>query len=150
MGITVFQLSLTHDKLRGFSIIDDIVPIIGIKRGSEAPTSKIFTLFHELGHILLNEGGVCDLTEMTNIEIEKWCNAFAAEVLVPNSELMQMGVVIERKQQGQKIWSKNDLITLGNYFHVGPLSILRSLLVNKLTTEKFYNEKHLAWNKPQF
>jgi Zn-dependent peptidase ImmA (M78 family) len=150
MGIVVFQLSLTQDKLRGFSIIDEVIPIIGIKRGGEASTAKIFTLFHELGHILLNEGGLCDLTEMSNIEIEKWCNAFAAEVLIPTSELLQMPIVVEQKQRGEKIWSKSGLITLGNYFHVGPLAILRSLLENKLTTSVFYKAKHQAWNKPQF
>ena len=54
LGIAVFQLSLTQDNLRGLSIVDDIIPIIGIKRGQEAAHSKTFTLFHELGHIILN------------------------------------------------------------------------------------------------
>lgn len=150
LGITVFQLSLTQDNLRGFSITDDSVPIIGIKRGGEAPSSKIFTLFHEFGHILLNEGGLCDLNEMNNIEIEKWCNAFAAEILIPTSDLLQMETVIDYINKGEKIWSKIDLVKVGNYFHVGPLSILRSLLENNLTTSNFYKEKHKAWNKPQF
>lgn len=150
LGITVFQLTLTQDKLRGFSIVDDIIPIIGIKRGGESPTSKIFTLFHELGHILLNEGGLCDLNQMSNIEIEKWCNAFAAEVLIPTSELIQMKTVLLYKNRGEKIWAKKDLIQLGSHFHVGPLAILRSLLENNLTTSKFYKEKHEKWNKPQF
>ncbi|MBV6462564.1 MAG: hypothetical protein HJHJAOHD_02740 [Flavobacteriales bacterium] len=150
LGVAIFQLSLTQDKLRGFSIVDDVMPIIGIKRGGEQATAKIFTLFHELGHILLNEGGLCDLSEKTNIEIEKWCNAFSAEVLIPTSELLKMEVVLEQKHSNNKIWAKKDLVELGNYFHVGPLAILRSLLENKLTTPVFYKEKHQAWNKPQF
>ena len=150
MGIAVFQLSMTQDKLRGFSIVDETIPVIGIKRGGESPTGKIFTLFHELGHIFLNEGGLCDLSESTNFEIEKWCNAFSAEVLIPTSELLKMEVVLNQKQLGQKAWAKSDLITLGNHFHVGPLAILRSLLGNNLTTPDFYKEKHQAWNKPQF
>lgn len=150
LGVAIFQLSLTQDKLRGFSIVDDAMPIIGIKRGGEQPTAKIFTLFHELGHILLNEGGLCDLSEKTSIEIEKWCNAFAAEVLIPTDKLLQMGVVLEQKHTNNKIWAKKDLVELGNYFHVGPLAILRSLLENGLTTPVFYREKHQAWNKPQF
>ncbi|MCO5258046.1 MAG: ImmA/IrrE family metallo-endopeptidase, partial [Lentimicrobium sp.] len=150
IGIAVFQLSLTQDNLRGFSITDDVIPIIAIKRGGESPTAKIFSLFHELGHILLNDGGLCDLAEQTNIEIEKWCNAFAAEVLIPTNELLQMQTVIEKIQRGEKIWTKNDLILLGNYFHVGPLAILRSLLEKGLTTSAYYNEKHQSWNKPQF
>ncbi len=150
LGVAVFQLSLTQDKLRGFSITDDTIPIIGIKRGGEQAHSKTFTLFHELGHILLNEGGLCDLSEKTNIQIEKWCNAFAAEVLIPTSEFLQMEKVIEQKRSGNKIWAKKDLVELANYFHVGPLAILRALLENKLTTSAFYKEKHQAWNKPSF
>jgi len=150
LGVVVFQLSLTQDKLRGFSITNEIVPIIGIKGGGEQPTAKIFTLFHEVGHILLNEGGLCDLSEKTNFQIEKWCNAFAAEMLIPTANLLQMSVVLEKARTGEKIWAKTDLIEIGNYFHVGPLAILRSLLENNLTTSAFYNERHQAWNKPTF
>lgn len=150
LGVAVFQLSLTQDNVRGFAIVDDIIPIIGIKRGGEAPQSKIFTLFHELGHILLNEGAISDLSLNPAWELEKWCNAFAAEILVPTSELLQMRILQEYQKQGQKIWAKKDLVELANHFHVGPLAILRSLLENKLTTKSFYNEKHEKWNKPQF
>jgi Zn-dependent peptidase ImmA (M78 family) len=150
LGVSIFQLSLTQDKLRGFSIIDDIIPIIGIKRGGETTTSKIFTLFHELGHLLLNNDGLCDLTDFTIHEIEKWCNAFAAEILIPTSELLQMQIVKEHKKNNNLEWKLKELISLGNHFHVGPLSILRSLLENKLTSDSLYQEKHLLWNRPQF
>jgi Zn-dependent peptidase ImmA (M78 family) len=149
LGVAVFQLSL-QDHLRGFSMVDEIVPIIGIKRGGEQPAAKIFTLFHELGHVLLNDGGLCDLSENTNQQIEKWCNAFSAEMLIPTSELLQMNIVIEQQSRGEKIWAKKDLIELANHFHVGPLTILRSLLENKLTTLAYYKDRHQAWNKPSF
>lgn len=150
LGVAVFQLSLTQDNVRGFAIVDDIIPIIGIKRGGEPPHSKIFTLFHELGHILLNEGAISDLSLNPTWELEKWCNAFAAEALVPTTELLQMRILQEYQKQGQKIWAKKDLVDLASHFHVGPLAILRSLLENGLTTKDFYKEKHEKWNKPQF
>lgn len=150
LGIAVFQLSLTQDNLRGLSIVDDIIPIIGIKRGQEPTHSKTFTLFHELGHIILNQGGLCDLSLNTDIEIEKWCNSFSSGILIPSEELLQSEIVNIQKISGNKVWNKMDLIKLGNIFHVGPLAVLRSLLENKLTTAAFYNERHLAWNKPQF
>jgi Zn-dependent peptidase ImmA (M78 family) len=150
LGISIFQLSLNQDGLRGFSLTDENIPIIGIKRGNESPTAKTFTLFHELGHLLLNEGGLCDLSEQSNVGIEKWCNAFAAEILIPTNELLHMQIVSEYIDRGEKNWTKSDLVSLGNYFHVGPLAILRSLLENNLTTVTFYKEKHQAWNKPQF
>ena len=150
LGVAVFQLSLKQDNVRGFAIVDDIIPIIGIIRGGEPPHSKIFTLFHELGHILLNEGAITDLSLNPAWELEKWCNAFAAEVLVPTSELLHMRILQEYQAKGQKIWAKKDLVGLANHFHVGPLAILRSLLENGLTTKAFYKEKHEKWNKPQF
>lgn len=150
LGIAVFQLSLTQDNVRGFAIVDDIIPIIGIKRGGEQAHSKTFTLFHELGHIILNEGAITDLSLNPIWELEKWCNAFAAEVLVPTSELLQMQIVQDYQKKGQKIWAKKDLVDLADNFHVGPLAILRSLLENGLTTKDFYKEKHGKWNKPQF
>jgi Zn-dependent peptidase ImmA (M78 family) len=150
LGVAVFQLSLTQDNLRGFSIVDEAVPIIGIKRGGEPATAKIFTLFHELGHIILNEGGLCDLSESTTQQVEKWCNSFAAEILIPATELLKLDIVADHRARNEKVWSKNDLITIGNYFHAGPLAILRSLLENNLTTQAYYKEKHGAWNKPSF
>lgn len=150
LGVAVFQLNLTQDNVRGFAIVDDIIPIIGIKRGGEPPHSKIFTLFHEFGHILLNEGAISDLSLNPKWELEKWCNTFAAEILMPTSELLQMRIIHEYQKQNQKIWAKKDLLELANHFHVGPLAILRSLLENGLTTKAFYNEKHEKWNKPQF
>ncbi|NTW48839.1 MAG: ImmA/IrrE family metallo-endopeptidase [Chlorobiales bacterium] len=151
LGVAVFQLSLTQDNLRGFSIVDEQVPIIVIKKGGEQTTSKIFTLFHELGHLLLNEGGICDITFDTGAQkIEMWCNAFAAELLIPSKELLGMKLVKERKATKEKEWPKKELIELANYFHVGPLAILRCLLEHNLTTPAFYKEKHAAWNKPSF
>lgn len=150
IGVTVFQLSLTQDRLRGFSIVDDVIPIIGIKRGGEPTTAKIFTLFHELGHIILNDGGLCDLFEKPTQQIEKWCNAFSAEMLIPESQLLRMDIVKSKRINEEKEWAKKELLELANYFHVGPLAILRSLLENDLTTQSFYEEKHQLWNKPSF
>jgi Zn-dependent peptidase ImmA (M78 family) len=150
MGIAVFQLSLNQDNLRGFSLVDEPLPVIVIKRGEQA-SSKVFTLFHELGHILLRDGGLCDIRYGANEQgIEKWCNAFAAEVLVPAHELMKMEIVQEYAGKNQKIWEKKDLILLSNHFHVGLLTILRRLLDNGRTTSDFYQDKHEKWNKPGF
>lgn len=151
LGIAIFQIPLTKDNLRGFSIIDEQLPIIVIKRGSEQATAKIFTLFHEIGHILLNEGGICDIKFHNEQQsIEKWCNAFAGEILVPEDELLTNPIVKKYSRSDQKEWSKNDLIKIGSFFNVGLLVILRRLLDHELTSKEFYEEKHNMWNKPQF
>ncbi|MEX2235810.1 MAG: XRE family transcriptional regulator [Cyclobacteriaceae bacterium] len=149
-GIAVFQISLTQDKLRGFSITDDILPIIVVKKGGELISTKIFTLFHELGHIILNIGGLCDITLSVDApKIEKWCNSFAAELLVPSTELLA-NAIVRNKDKHDPYWQKKDLEEIGKDFHVGPLVILRRLLAHHLTTSKVYGEKHITWNKPAF
>jgi len=151
IGIAIFQISLTQDNLRGFSLVDESMPVIVLKRGGEPSTAKNFTLFHELGHILLNEGGLCDIAFTPDSqEIEKWCNAFAAEILVPSFELLALENVIEHKRNNVFTWQNKELVEIGNSFHVGPLVILRMLLENKLTTSDFYKKRHLTWNKPTF
>lgn len=150
LGAFVFQLPLNKDKLRGFSITDEEIPIIVIKRGNEPVTAKIFTLFHEVGHLLLNESGMCDITFGDRQQVEKWCNAFASEILVPSDELLSNNIVMSYINRKEKVWQKSDLIKIGKVFFVGPLVILRKLYEHNLTTQKFYKEKLEMWNKPTF
>jgi len=150
LGVAVFQLPLTKDNLRGFSINDEEVPIVVIKRGGELTTAKIFTLFHEAGHLLLNESGICDVGLNNQQQIEKWCNTFAAEILVPSDELLKNKIVKSNINKGIKEWTSKDLTEIGNSFFVGRLVILRKLYDLELTTKKYYEEKLNSWNKPSF
>jgi len=150
LGIAVFQLSLTKDDLRGFSLIDEKIPVIVIKRGDQS-TGKIFTLFHELGHLVLTDSGMCNISyDLNSQQIEKWCNAFAGEMLIPSEKLLTNKRVLFHIQHNKREWTKRDLIEIGSMFHVGPLALLRSLLENNLTNPSFYDEKHQKWNKPTF
>jgi Zn-dependent peptidase ImmA (M78 family) len=122
-----------------------------IKGASEPSSAKIFTLFHELGHIILNDGGICDITfDNKAHQIEMWCNSLASELLVPAEHLLKMEIVRKYASNNIKTWVKKDLVELANYFHIGPLAMLRCLLKNNLTSSDFYKEKHEIWNKPSF
>jgi Zn-dependent peptidase ImmA (M78 family)/transcriptional regulator with XRE-family HTH domain len=146
-GILVFQMSLPQDGVRGFSLTDESVPVIVIKRGSERPAAKIFTLFHELGHVLLHDGGICNLKEYGAAgKIEKWCNQFAASILVPAYELLGEEIVKEHRRDNNPFWQLNILTGLGIKRHVGPEVILRVLYNAGLTTKQFYEEKHEKWS----
>ena len=68
----------------------------------------------------------------------------------PLLDLLSNHIVQKHRFEENKIWAKKDLIELSNYFHVGPLAILRSLLTHNLTTSKYYNDRHQVWNKPTF
>jgi len=90
-NITVLQLNMPVEDARGFSLTD-IEPFVIVVNESDAPNAKLFTLFHEYGHILLNESAVCNMDSgdigNTRIKrIEYWCNRFAGAFLAPEDFL---------------------------------------------------------------
>lgn len=58
-GIFVFQIIMPKDEIRGFSLIRENYPPAIIINSKDSPNGRIFTLFHEYGHFLLNKSGVC-------------------------------------------------------------------------------------------
>lgn len=89
-GVFSFQLQLEGD--RAFCILDNEFPLI-IVNSSDSVYSKIFSLFHELTHILLETDDVFKEVEpdyYSNDPIEMFCNKVASEILVPTDEFIKM------------------------------------------------------------
>lgn len=84
-GVLVFQMSgIALDECRGFSIYEDEHAIIVIN-GADTVEARIFSLFHELGHLILRSGGICTLYTPSNVE--RQCNRFAGAFLIPEQFL---------------------------------------------------------------
>lgn len=82
---------LDPDEFRGFVLPDDYAPMVFLN-GADAKSAQIFTLAHELAHLLVGEPGLFDLPRFradSNSQTEVFCNAVAAEFLVPRIELQQ-------------------------------------------------------------
>jgi Zn-dependent peptidase ImmA (M78 family) len=97
-GILVFKNGVvgqnTHRPLdvaefRGFAIADNLAPVIFIN-GADAPAAWVFTLAHELAHIWLGDSGVSDAAPNAENATERYCNAVAAEFLVPAKSFMNL------------------------------------------------------------
>lgn len=137
LGVLVFSASLIDLKvMRGFSIDKNPLPII-VLNSKDHHKARIFTLFHELIHLLLHSGGICDLGEQNKIEI--FCNAVAGEVLVPTDWLQSLPIV--QQHQGKSEWINDDVYNLAERFGVSREVILRRLLAIDKTTEYFYKQK---------
>jgi Zn-dependent peptidase ImmA (M78 family) len=85
--------TLNPREFRGFAIPDPFAPLIFIN-GADSKAGQIFTLAHELAHVWLGKGGISNSsaddfpeTIPPDRDIERLCNAVAAELLVPIADL---------------------------------------------------------------
>lgn len=140
IGVLVCQFSgVDVQEVRGFSIDERPLPVVAMN-GRDSPRGRIFTLLHELSHVVLQRGGLCDLhdDQITDSDIEPLCNWIAGESLVPSDTLLSQNEVVSNSSA---IWSDNDLEILANRFMVSREVILRRLLILGRSTQNFYRTK---------
>ena len=87
-GVAVFKDAFLDDDYAGFCLYDAVFPLIYVN--NSVRTREIFTLFHELGHLLFRTSGIDVLGDDPPVAgpasgraIEATCNQFAAEFLLP-------------------------------------------------------------------
>jgi len=98
VGVTVLQLSMGSDSCRGFSLSDERAPLIAVNT-AWTDEARIFTLFHEFGHLLTRTDSACAAAPMEahGDALERWCEAFAAALLIPRDALASTGRVVHLK-----------------------------------------------------
>lgn len=140
-GVLVFQVSnFTTDIARGFSIKEIPYPVIAVA-SKDGVLGRVFTLLHELTHLLLDEdSGVCQyLAPPSFSPVEQYCNAVAAEILVPQNNFLSFPLVRDHEDTNE--WSEQTLKTLSRKYWASKEVIIRRLLdLNKATAECYSKE----------
>lgn len=88
-GILVMQLTMGKDNIRGFGAWDDYAPLVAVNTAYH-PTARIFTLFHEVAHLLTRTDAACQSFVVPGLQdgpIERWCELYAAAYLLPEDSL---------------------------------------------------------------
>jgi len=145
VGIFVFKDAFQAPEFSGFCLTDPVFPIIYVNNSS-TKTRQIFTLFHELGHLLFSTSGIDSLHELAPEKglgelIEVRCNAFAAEFLFPAS-------AFENACRGMPA-SEETASALADRFHVSRESIFRRFLDQGKITSAVYGEAARKWADEQ-
>jgi Zn-dependent peptidase ImmA (M78 family) len=143
IGILTFQANdVEVVEARGFSIAERPLPV-AVANIKDAPRGRIFTLLHELVHILLSTGGICDLHESGTDEasrVEAFCNHVAGAILFPRDALLATQTVRSHRRNEIE-WTDAELAALSREFGGSREAALVRLLTLGLATEKFYRDK---------
>ena len=153
-NVLVFQTGdVDPDEMRGLSLSESILPAI-VLNGKDAPRARVFTLMHELGHLMLHEGGLCDPVRTAatprSLEerIETFCNRVAGAALVPRDALLEDSRV--RSVTRSTEWTDDTIRKLADRFAVSREVVLRRLLLFERTTPAFYQRKREEYQAAYF
>ena len=142
-GVYVFKDAFREPNYFGFCLYDDEFPVIYINNSS-AKSRQIFTLFHELGHLLFHTSGIDILDDKFIVhlsdaeqKIEVICNVLAARVLVPDD-------VLDKRLKGAKI-GRQLATQLAGYFSVSREVIYRKFLDRGLIDADEYTAAAKDW-----
>jgi Zn-dependent peptidase ImmA (M78 family) len=142
LGVLVFQANrVAIDDMQGFSLAMPTFPVISVNEKNKR--GRVFTLAHELTHLLLRRSGVCDLDETVarapaEQRVEMFCNAVASATLLPQSEFLGDPLVANHSSAD---WRRDELDALADRYGVSALVILRRLLGLKRTTQAVYETR---------
>lgn len=122
---------ISVDDFRGFCIADKIAPVIFINT-NDAKAAQIFTLIHELAHLVLGQSAISDLSIHSREKEEMICNAVAAEYLTPE--------VIFLKKWNEALSIEENIDDLRSVFRVSSWVIARRAADLKLISKHEYSK----------
>jgi Zn-dependent peptidase ImmA (M78 family)/transcriptional regulator with XRE-family HTH domain len=147
VGVSIFKDAFKVQNYSGFCLYDDEFPLIYVNN-SNAKTRQIFTLFHELAHLLFHTSGIDLLTDdfiqrlpADDRRIETICNRFAAEFLVPETAF---NIAFEGRPPTEATAEH-----LADLFHVSRESIYRKFLDRNLISHAEYERARVGWAEQQ-
>ena len=138
VGIFIFKEAFQNDSIDGFCLVHDEFPVIYLNN-SRQPVRQIFSLFHELAHLLLGENDITSGISQGDGEVEVFCNQFAAEFLVPSDDL--------ENRLNFSVYDDDAIEELANHYKVSRPVILLNLINKGIFTQKNYWEKINQWTE---
>ncbi|MEX0771302.1 MAG: ImmA/IrrE family metallo-endopeptidase [Balneolaceae bacterium] len=131
---------ITVEECRGFVLCDEIAPFMFVN-SADSKSAQMFTIVHELAHLWIGESAGFDFRQLQPYanEVETFCDAVAAEFLVPEDDF---------NWQWEQV---RDFEELAKFFKVSQIVIGRRALdtgkINREEFFEFYNEHITKFKK---
>ncbi|MCX2683762.1 ImmA/IrrE family metallo-endopeptidase [Campylobacter sp. MIT 21-1685] len=123
--------AISFNECRGYAIYDEYAPLIFINSKDTSENGKIFTLLHELAHILLKHSGVSSYD--FDLQEEYRCNEIAGEILMPSETF--------KSKWKRQIPIQVNIERLKNDFEiVSPLALATKALLLRLVGYEQYED----------
>jgi Zn-dependent peptidase ImmA (M78 family) len=141
LGPVVFLFQLGKDSCRGFSLWNDHAPVVAVNTAWN-DEARGFTLFHELGHLVLRASSACTTGDPSAVSdgwdpVERWCERFAASVLLPEDVLRS--VVVEKiGKDAARVETVEQVRRIAARFHVSLRATTIKLIELNLTSWDLY------------
>jgi Zn-dependent peptidase ImmA (M78 family) len=113
--------------LRGLAIYYSRLPII-IINDSDSKKAQSFTLFHEMGHLLKHETAI-DGWSSYQKQIEKWCDDFSGNILMPRQDF---------RFSRSEIADLEDVKNIAKNFKISPYACLVRLKQLSIISQAIY------------
>lgn len=140
--IVIHTKGVSVDEMRGFSVSEWPFPVIALN-GADFPRGRTFSLLHELVHISINLGGLCDLHEnrgrSEGDELEHQCNQVAAATLMPADVLLDLPPVSNATSHYS--WTLDELSVISKRFQVSSEALLLRLISIGKASWSTYNSR---------
>jgi Zn-dependent peptidase ImmA (M78 family) len=147
-GIFVFKASFKQKEISGFCLTDEQFPLIYLNN-STTKTRQIFSLLHELAHLLVQVNGLSkfDFSYVERLakaekDLEVFCNAVAAEILIPTDDFDDQ--TTSAPSNLEKV-SDEFFSILASRYGVSREAILRRFLDQERVSRQFYEQKAKFW-----
>ncbi len=142
-GIYVFKDQFRQVGFSGFSLYHEEFPIIYVNN-STAATRQVFTLFHELAHLLMRTSGIESARGVLQPDddyrrTEAAVNRFASRFLVPESAFKQA--------LGSRPPNAETAADLANRFNVSREFVYRRFLDARMISSAEYESRTRTWSE---
>lgn len=137
LNILVFRMQERVASLRGMAIYNDVLPIIAVSSG-DSVVGQIFTLIHELAHVLLKSSMVhnSNILNYGHSSIEKICNEISGKVLLKTDSIYSDPEISSLRNVTIEL---PNIEAVAIKYKISRDVVLRRLLMEKFITKERYD-----------